>query len=147
MKCNCIQTIHRAHGFFFNELHLNRAAINQYQFIIHSFIHALSHSLIPSLTIHLKPLMLNGSTNVLARIFQKCQIRLWIVFHFQNPREIQVPKCRFELRHGIAEYSNEGSAGLHNLIHDVTVEACVIAKDVGKGSIKQHDVEIFPVES
>lgn len=91
--------------------------------------------------------MLNGSANVLARIFQKCQIRLWNVFHFQNSREIQVPKCRFELRHGIAEYGNEGGARLHNLIHDVTVEACVIAKDVGKGSIKQHDVEIFPVES
>lgn len=80
--------------------------------------------------------MLNGSRNVLSRIFQKCQIWVWIIFHFQNSREIQILEYGFEMPHRIAEYCNISCVWLHNLIHDVSIESCMVAQDVGKEPVK-----------
>lgn len=80
--------------------------------------------------------MLNGSRNVLSRIFQKFQIWVWKIFHFQNSREIQILECGFEMPHRIAEYCNKSCVWLHNLIHDISVESCMVAQDVGKDPVK-----------
>ena len=68
------------------------------------------------------------------------------MLHFQNAGEVQITERGLKVSDRVTQDRYECRLRLHNLVHDVTIKACVIAKDVGKCPIQQHYVNVFPVK-